>query len=70
MKALLIIQRILALAVGICGVVLMFSEVAITSPASEQLALTLGGIALVAVAVGWGLLTGVEEDLFLRYSRR
>lgn len=70
MKALLIIQRILALAIGICGFILAFSEVDVTAPASQQLALTLGGFALVAVAIGWGILTGIEEDAFLRKTTR
>ena len=70
MEILLTIQRILAVLVGIGGLILTFSEADVTAPVSQQLALTLGGIALIIVAVGWGILTGIEEDIFLRKTTR
>ena len=66
MKALLVIQRILALCVMICGAFLALCEVDVTRSLSDQAAITLGGVALVILGGGWMVLTGLEEDWFVK----
>ena len=70
MKVMLVIQRVLAVLVGMYGFVLMFSEAELTAGIIEQLQPFVSGLALMVVSFGWLVLTGLEEDWFVNKSRK
>ena len=70
MKAMIIIQRVLATLVGMYGFVVMFSEAELTASLISQVQPFLQGVALMIVSAGWLILTGLEEDWFVNKNRR
>lgn len=61
---LIYIQRLLAIASLIAGIIVTFSETPITEGIGSQMMLTLEGILLIAVSVGWLYLIGWEEEKY------
>lgn len=70
MKAMIIIQRVLATLVGMYGFVVMFSEAELTASLISRVQPFLQGVALMIVSAGWLILTGLEEDWFINKHRR
>ena len=61
MKVMILFQRLIALIIGCFGLLLMLSETPISSNLSDQAWLTVGGLTIMLVCVGWLWLTGWEE---------
>lgn len=61
---LIYIQKLLAIVSLIAGIIVTFSETPITEGVKGQMILTLEGILLIAVSVGWLSLIGWEEEKF------
>lgn len=70
MKAMIIIQRVLATLVSMYGLVVMFSEAELTASLLSQIQPFLLGLALIVVSAGWLILTGLEEDWFISKNKR
>lgn len=69
MKALVVIQKVLAVILGAYGVCLMFSEAPIDASILYQLSGTVSGIILIGLAAGWLALIRLEENLFINKRR-
>lgn len=69
MKVLAIIQRGIALITLIVGLFLMLCEVPIDQSATSQAWLTIGGFVIAILSVGWLVLIGEEEELFIHEAR-
>lgn len=65
MKVMVVVQRILAILVGMYGFCLFFSEAEVTAGIGRMLEPIFFGSALIVVSIGWLILTGVEEDFFI-----
>lgn len=68
MKMMIVLQRILALVAIIIGIVLMLSEVPMSS-LLEQAWLTCGGLFIVLLSIGWEWLINAEERAFIHETR-
>lgn len=69
MKALAIIQRGIALITLIVGLFFMLCEVPIDQSVASQGWLTIGGFVIAVLSVGWLVLIGEEEELFIHETR-
>jgi len=61
MKIMISLQKVMAILVLFCGIILTISESPIEEGLSTQMWLTFGGIALVLLSVGWLWLIDKEE---------
>lgn len=64
MKAITVIQKIMALMMLCVGFIMTFSEVPITQGWENQAWLSCGGLALIGVCLLWLKLVGWEESCF------
>lgn len=69
MKAMIWLQKLMAVLVGIYGFLTMFSETPIEQGLMAQLWTTLGGAAILGLCALWIWLIGIEEDRFIHEAR-
>lgn len=69
MKAMIWLQKLMVVLVGIYGFLTMFSETPIEQGLMAQLWATLGGAAILVLCALWIWLIGIEEDRFIHEAR-
>lgn len=69
MKILVIVQRLIAIVTMIVGFMLMVSETPLNQGLYAQAWLTIGGFVIAVLSVGWLVLIGEEEELFIHETR-
>lgn len=69
MKAMIWLQKLMVVLVGIYGFLTMFSETPIEQGLMAQLWTTLGGAAILVLCALWIWLIGIEEDRFIHEAR-
>lgn len=69
MKAMIWLQRLIAIGVGMFGFLTMFSETPIEQGILTQLWVTLGGAFILGLSVAWLFLISFEEERFINETR-
>lgn len=69
MKAMIWLQKLIAILVGMYGFLTMFSETPIEQGLMAQLWTTLGGGVILVLCALWIWLIGIEEDRFIHEAR-
>lgn len=69
MKIAMAIQKVLAIVVGMFGFLSMFGEVPESADLSAQAWVTVGGLVILGLSLGWLWLVDKEEDYFIHETR-